>query len=429
MQTITIACEGAQAVPLEKLEPLQGDLKDLSEENYKKLRREILERGFSEPISVWKHKGKLKILNGHQRVRALSVMRGEGYEIPPLPVSIIHAKDEREAKMKVLALTSQYGNMTGQGLYEFLTKGGIAPQELETFHFPEIDFKDFTDEFYESTLGKGGGKTEDDAVPSAVPARTKRGQIWQLGSHRVMCGDSTSAADITALLEGGEADLVFTDPPYGVNFQSGMSKGGTATRFEPLKNDDKILEIAPVIEAVMKPDTAAFVWTSHQVYPRWREQFARLYRHTIIWYKAGGGIGDLRGNYATDYEMCLFCVKGRPKFRGKRGLAVWPISKDGAMEYLHPTQKPVALADKAIDDFSDVDGIVLDLFGGSGSTLISCEKNRRRARVMELDPTYCDVILKRWEEYTGQRAELVTVSDEARARKPKKAPGKKKPSR
>jgi DNA modification methylase len=421
---IEIACEGAQTVPFEKLEPFQGDLKDLSEENYQKLRGEILERGFSEPVSVWKNKSKLLILNGHQRVRALSVMKGEGFNIPPIPVSFVHAKDEREARMKVLSLTSQYGNMTGEGLYEYLTKGGIAPSELEHFNFPEVDFKKFVDEFYDNSLDSQG-KTEDDAVPKDVPARTKIGQIWKCGSHRVMCGDATSKSSVIALLAGAMVDLVFTDPPYGVNFQSGMSKGGTATRFDKLKNDDKILEIAPVIESVMKADTAAFIWTSHQVYPQWRTQFSRSYRHTIIWYKAGGGIGDLKGNYASDYEMCLFCVKGRPLFRGKRGLAVWPIAKDNVSDYLHPTQKPVALADHAINDFSDPDSIVLDLFGGSGSTLIACEKNRRRGYVMELDPGFCDVILKRWEDYTGQRAELVTVSDEAREKKPKK----KKPSR
>lgn len=149
-------------------------------------------------------------------------------------------------------------------------------------------------------------------------------------------------------MEGRLADLVFSDPPYGVSFQSGMSKGGTATRFEPLVNGDTILDIAPVVWAFMEQDSAAFIWTGHQVYPVWREQFAEFYKQTIIWHKPGGGIGDLEGSYACDFEMCLFCVKGRPKFRNERGMAVWKESKDSVATYLHPTQKPTALAQRAI---------------------------------------------------------------------------------
>jgi DNA modification methylase len=214
-----------------------------------------------------------------------------------------------------------------------------------------------------------------------------------------MCGDSTSVDAVGALMAGEKADMVFTDPPYGVSFQSNMSK-----RFDVLTNDDKILDVAPVIWGIMGEDTAAFVWTSHHVYPEWRAQFSEFYKQTIIWHKGGGGMGDLSGQYALDYEIALFCTKGSPKFRGKRGMAVWEVSKDSASNYVHPTQKPVALAETAIADFSDNDDTVLDLFGGSGSTLIACEKTGRVARLMELDPRYVDVIVKRWQDYTGKKA-------------------------
>ena len=115
-------------------------------------------------------------------------------------------------------------------------------------------------------------------------------------------------------------------------------------------------------------------------------------------------MGDLEGQYALDYEMALFCAKGSPKFQGKRGMAVWDIGKDRATEYVHPTQKPVALAEQALADFTKTSNIVLDLFGGSGSTLIACERQHRKARLMELDPVYCDVIVKRWEDFTGNTA-------------------------
>jgi DNA modification methylase len=246
------------------------------------------------------------------------------------------------------------------------------------------------------------GLTDADDVPDA-PAEpiTKPGDLWILGDHRLLCGDSTSMTEVDRLMDSGKAGLVFSDPPYGVEFRSNMSK-----RFDVLQNDDKILDVAPVVWEAMADNTAAFIWTSHHVYPVWRAQFEQFYKQTIVWHKGGGGMGDLEGQYALDYEMALFCAKGSPKFRGSRGMAVWQISKDAATSYVHPTQKPVALAERAIADFSDKRSIVLDLFGGSGSTLIACEKTGRKARLMELDPAYCDVIVQRWQAFTGKLATL-----------------------
>ena len=244
------------------------------------------------------------------------------------------------------------------------------------------------------------GKTDPDEVPEAPEDPiTKPGDLWILGNHRLLCGDSTNPQHVERLMDGKKADMVFTDPPYGVEYRSNMSK-----RFEQIKNDDTILEVAPVIYQFLADDSAAFVWTSHHVYPIWRQQFESFYKQTIIWSKGGGGMGDLEGQYALDYEMALFCTKGSPKFRAKRGMAVWDIGKDRASDYVHPTQKPVALAEQALSDFTNKGQKVLDLFGGSGSTLIACERQHRHARLMELDPAYCDVIVKRWEDFTGNTA-------------------------
>jgi hypothetical protein len=148
---IEITCEGNSVTALENIKPFQGQLKDLSETNYKKLKKEILELGFSEPISVWKHKGSLWALNGHQRIRALSQMQKEGIEVPALPINYVSCKNEKEAKRKVLALTSQYGEITKQGLYEFMHESEIDFNDMnESFRFPEIDFEKFELEFFES---------------------------------------------------------------------------------------------------------------------------------------------------------------------------------------------------------------------------------------------------------------------------------------
>jgi len=265
---------------------------------------------------------------------------------------------------------------------------------------PWFDQDDLNEILNVTELDPEEGNTDPDDVPEALEEpTTKPGDLWILGNHRLLCGDSTNPQHVERLMDGKKAGMVFTDPPYGVKYRSNMSQ-----RFEQIKNDDTILEIAPIIWQFLADDSAAFVWTSHHVYPIWRQQFDAYYKQTVIWSKGGGGMGDLEGQYALDYEMALFCAKGSPKFQGKRGMAVWDIGKDRATEYVHPTQKPVALAEQALADFTKTSNIVLDLFGGSGSTLIACERQHRHARLMELDPAYCDVIVKRWEDFTGNTA-------------------------
>lgn len=231
---------------------------------------------------------------------------------------------------------------------------------------------------------------------------TCKGDVWILGSHRLMCGDSTMIDEVEKLMCSEKADMVFTDPPYGVSYQSNMSK-----RFDVLKNDDEFLDFIPCLEAFTKDTCPWFIWTSQQVYPKWREMFDAYYCSTVIWAKGGGAMGDLMGDYSPNYEMALFCKKGKPKFNSGRPPAVWEIGKDAVAKYVHPTQKPFQLAEYAIGHFFDDEkGLVIDLFLGSGSTMIACEKNGHRCYGMELDEKYCDIIIKRWEAYTGKKATL-----------------------
>jgi DNA modification methylase len=281
-------------------------------------------------------------------------------------------------------------------------------QQLSDEHdlAPWFDADDLAEILGEVEQLPAEGLTDADDVPEAPEEPVaKPGDLWVLGDHRLLCGDSTSLTEVERLMDGKKADMVFTDPPYGVEYRSNF-RSDKAKRFEVLQNDDKILDIAPVVWDAMGENTAAFIWTSHHVYPVWRAQFEQFYKQTIVWQKSGGAMGDLQGQYAVNYELALFCAKGSPKFRGSRGMAVWEIGKDAAASYVHPTQKPVALAERALADFSDKRAVVLDLFGGSGSTLIACEKTGRHARLMELDPAYCDVIIKRWEDFTGKKAIL-----------------------
>jgi DNA modification methylase len=216
-----------------------------------------------------------------------------------------------------------------------------------------------------------------------------------------MCGDSTSIDAVEILLNGNRAQMVHTDPPYGVSYQSNMRT--KSDKFDVLKNDDVFLDIAPVIDAVS--DGWVFVWTSWKVLPQWFEQFKSFGypSNQVIWFKGGGGIGDLKKTFSSDYETALVWHRGA-ELTGKRIGSVWKVGKDGATDYLHPTQKPVALAEEAIDKTTKAGYRVLDLFGGSGSTLIACEKTGRNAFLMELDEKYVDVIIKRWQDFTGKQA-------------------------
>jgi DNA modification methylase len=250
------------------------------------------------------------------------------------------------------------------------------------------------------------GLTDEDAVPEApVEPKTKLADIYQLGNHRLMCGDSTSIDAVEKLMDGQKADMVFTDPPYGVEYQSNWRT--KSQKFDVLANDDQFLDIAPVIKVCSKG--WVFVWTSWKMQTKWIDLFSGFGYPTniVIWHKPGGGIGDLKKTFSSDYEVALVWHRGA-ELCGKRIGSVWTVNKDGASTYVHPTQKPVALAEEAIDKTTTKTNIVLDLFGGSGSTLIACEKVNRHARLMELDPKYCDVIVKRWEDFTGKKAVLLT---------------------
>ena len=226
---------------------------------------------------------------------------------------------------------------------------------------------------------------------------SKVGDIWLLGEHRVMCGDSTNGGDVALLMNGEKADMVFTDPPYGIEYKSNWSK-----KFDVIKNDDDFLDIRPILDEFCKPICPIYIWTSHQVFHIWREMFSDLYKSTIIWYKKFGGMGDLKAEYGHNYEMCLYLTKNRVEFVSDRPKAVWEIGGDSPTKYQHPTQKPVELSTNALSHHNSKN--ILDLFLGSGSTLIAAEKLNRKCYGMELDPKYCDVIIKRWQEFTGKQA-------------------------
>ena len=233
----------------------------------------------------------------------------------------------------------------------------------------------------------------------------------EIHSHRLMCGDSTDKATVELLMDGKKADMVFTDPPYGVSYTGGLQfKNGTVEKNnrEMIKNDD--VDIYEDVFRILSQfsNGACYVWfadTKAATLYNAAEKYGEIHA-LIIWVK-NGGYGALNANYKQKHEPCLYWKPKNAKLNfcgATTETTVWEVNKDGVNEY-HPTQKPIALPAKAISNH-DAE-TVLDLFGGSGSTLIACEQLNRTCYMMELDPKYCDVIIKRWEKFTGENAVLL----------------------
>lgn len=372
-----------------ELIPFARNSRTHSDEQIGQIAASIREFGWTNPILVDEENS---IIAGHGRLSAAN--RLGMAEVPVITLNGLTAAQKRALVIadNKLALNA--------GWDMELLSSEVEGLKDEDFDLSLLGFNE--DELAALLAEKTEGLVDEDDIPE-VPADpvSVLGDVWVMGKHRIVCGDSTCLSDVERLMQGDIADLVFTDPPYGVEYQSNMRT--KSAKFDVLANDDLELEIAPVIEICSRG--WVFVWTSWKVQNRWIEQMQGFGYPTnmVVWHKPGGGIGDLKKTFASDYEVALVWNRGA-ELCGKRIGSVWTINKDGASSYVHPTQKPVALAVEAIDKTTKASALVLDLFSGSGSTLIACEKTGRTARVMELSPAYVDVAVKRWQEFTGQEA-------------------------
>ncbi len=365
---------------------------------YKKIERSILEFGYVDPIIVNKD---MTIIGGHQRYKVLVNL---GYD--ELDCVVVDLPKDREKALNI-ALNKISGEWDEALLIDLLGDLGDLT-ELTGFDAEELDKL-----FDNKTDVQEDDFDADAALADITEPVTKRGDIWQLGRHRLMCGDSTMIDDVDGLMDGKKADMVFTDPPYGVEYTGGLQfKDGEVEKNnrQMIKNDesdDIYTEVIPVIASICNgPCYTWFAGTKASKLYTAVEAVGDIHS-LIIWVK-NGGYGALNANYKQKHEPCLYWKpKGKKlNFVGATTeTTIWEICKDG-INKLHPTQKPVELAAKAIKNHSA--GLIVDLFGGSGSTLIACEQLNRTCYMMELDPVYCDVIIKRWEEFTGQKAELIS---------------------
>ena len=374
-----------------QIEGLPKNPRQIRDHRYEKLKKSIEDAPEMlqlRELLVYPHGGKFVIIGGNMRYRACKEI---GYK--ELPCKVLDAETPVE-KLRQYAIKDN----ENFGEYDW----DIVANEWDTAEMEDWGVELPTDWGVELD-GEEIEQKEivEDEIPENVETKCKKGEIWQLGRHRLMCGDSTDGGDVAKLMNGERADSLFTDPPYGYEYQSNMRT--KSEKFDVLKNDDKILDFFPLLPSFV--DGWIFVCTTWKVLDMWTAIFKKQYDLTnlIVWDKGGGYIGDLRKTFGTDYEI-IMCSNNGKELTGKRLGSVWSIGKDNAEKYDHPTQKPVALSGTAIDCTTNEGDIILDLFGGSGSTMIACEQLGRKCRMMELDPHYCDVIIARWEKLSGGTA-------------------------
>jgi len=277
--------------------------------------------------------------------------------------------------------------------------------DMLNIEIEDLDFDGFDFDFGIDTEEQDEEPTEivEDEPPTETETRCKVGDLWQLGSHRLICGDSTDVAVIDRLMDGVKADMVFCDAPYGYKYESNYQN-----KYEMLQNDDKILDFIPAIWGAMKDNCPVYEFCGWQSLKQWLEYFENTsldLKNVIIWKKNNWSMGDLKGAYAGQYEVILYLNKGRVELNGARDTDIWEFDREPPK--MHPTMKPIELIAYALNKSSKKNDVVLDCFGGSGSTLIACEQLNRKCYMCELDEHYCSVIIQRWENFTGEKAVLL----------------------
>ena len=342
----------------------------------------IKEFGWTNPILV---AGDDTIIAGHGRLLAARKLA-----LVEVPVIVLDHLSKSQQRALVIA-DNQLALNAGWNMD--MLKAEIEDLNLENFNLEILGFdEDFLDGLLETA--PSGGMTDEDAVPEVPETpKTVLGDVWVLGNHRLMCGDSTSIDAVDKLMNGAKADMVFTDPPYGVNMQRSGSIKGDAS----MEDAEIIISGAISIASIVSKQGASwYFWVGFRAYAFTHMEILKYRKvsNCIVWKKPSIGMG--KGGYRFQHELCVFA--GEVESRSVSD--VWEFGRDTSS--LHPTMKPVDLVCHGLENSSKSGDEVLDLFGGSGSTLIACEKINRNARLMELDPKYCDVIIKRWQDFTGK---------------------------
>jgi len=385
-----------------ELIPYINNSRTHSEEQITQIVSSIKEFGFTNPILIDKDNS---IIAGHGRLQAVKRLGLE--EVPCILISGL-------TKTQIKALIIADNQLALNAGWD-LEKLSVEIEGLEEDKF-DLSLLGFEEDFLKDLLFKENeGLTDDDAAPDAPEnPKSKPKDIWLLGSHKLICGDSTKAEDYKLLFKDNLADMIFTDPPYNVDY-SGRGKNDLGKIINDNMDENKFVlfldDVFKLMSDNLKPLSILYVChpDSHSK-PKiaFEIAFDKYFKKssTLIWNKGNAGMGWQ--DYRSQHEPILYGWKegkGKHNFYGDRTkTSIWNIKRDNTSEYKHPTQKPVELVKEAILNSSKEKDIIFDPFSGSGSTLIACEKLNRICYGIELDTKFVDVIIQRWQQFTGKEA-------------------------
>ena len=402
-------------IPISKVKPAAyNPRKDLqpTDAQYVAIKRSLLEFGLVDPL-VW-NKRTGNLVGGHQRFKVLR----DDAKFTHVDVSVVDLPIGKEKALNI-ALNKIAGEWDSEKLESVLQD--LKPADLDLTGFNEGELSEIFGED-----GKAGLTDDDDAPARRAKSRTKPGTLYQLGRHQLMCGDATKVDDVRRLMGEQSADMVFTDPPYNVNYE-GETKARLKIQNDNLSPD----EFAALLDGsfrsyatAVKKGASLYVCHSSSKQREFEtalENAGFAVRTQIIWTKSNFAWGH--GRYKFQHEPIFYAhvASQSDAWYGDRSQStLWQENKPAANR-LHPTMKPIELIERALLNSSKAGDLVADLFGGSGSTLIACERRGRKARLMEIDPRYAQVIVARWQGYSGKSAVLDgdgrTFEEVARARR------------
>ncbi len=387
-------------IPIEKLNPAAyNPRKDLQpgDPEYEKLKRSIQEFGYVEPI-VW-NKRTGNIVGGHQRYKVLLDMGVS--EVDCVVVDL----DETKEKALNLALNKIQGDWDENKLAELMAELDASAFDVSLTGFDMDEIEDLV-----AQINVPEEITEDDVPEAPEEPVTKPGDLWLLGRHRLLCGDATKKEDVERLMDGKKADMVFTDPPYGIEVVGGTKPFGTVggtnkvkvNRYSPIIGDDTVSTAKDFYLLAVGLGVENFViWGGNYF-----TEFLPPRKCWIVWDKKGREWDD---NF-SDFEMAWTSYEKPAKIFTH----VWMGMVQGGKreKRVHPTQKPAELVGKIFNYLlTENDMVILDGFGGSGSTLIACEQLNRICYMMEIDPVYCDVIVQRYINFKGHDGDVYLERD------------------
>ena len=381
-----------------------------SEKNKQLIRKSINECGLARSVVVDNENcliGGNGVVSQLDKNTKVKVIETDGSELVVVKRTDLNTDDEKRKKLAVM------DNSTSDSS-EF-------DLELLSVDFEVPELKDMGIDIPDVKVEEK--EVIEDEVPEEVETKCKRGDIWKLGEHRLMCGDSTKIDDVEKLMNGEKADLLFTDPPYGVSYEKKTKEVLKSKSYTKIQNDDLTLDqfqdflydVFTNAFSCLKDTASYYVFScqggDQEMMMMMMRQAGIPCRHQIIWVKDAPVFSMGRLDYDYKHEPILYGWVKKHDFqrKGEQDKSVWEYKRTA--NKLHPTMKPVELIANALLNSTKSEENVLDLFGGSGSTLIACEQLNRKCFMMELDEHYCDVIIQRWENLTGKKAELINENN------------------